>query len=169
VPPPGPTAPYPRVAMPYQTGGDDPEMLPFNTSPSLMGGWAGFDSLKKISGATWRKVGLVAAGAASAALSVTLAVVLGSASSAAPLPPPLAAAPLVQPLPSVRPATGTLSVQGPAGTTVTIGSTSYPPAPCQLELPAGHYQVKLRKRSNKSHPVTRYVTIQPGREIALRL
>ncbi|HUS66731.1 MAG TPA: serine/threonine-protein kinase [Kofleriaceae bacterium] len=170
LPAPGPTAPFVRVSMPYQTGGEDPEMLPFNTSPSLMSSLSGFANLKSISRATWRKVGLVAAGAASAALSVTLAVVLGSASSAAPLPAPLAAsAPLVQPLPSVRPATGTLSVQGPAGTTVTIGSTSYPPAPCQLELPAGHYQVKLRKRAGRSHPVTRYVTIQPGREIALRL
>ena len=46
------------------------------------------------------------------------------------------------PLSPVKPTTGKLSVAGPIGMSVMIGSTAYPPAPCELELPPGHYSVK---------------------------
>jgi serine/threonine-protein kinase len=116
----------------------------------------------------WKKIGVVGACAAAGLLSITVAIVLGSSSSAAPLPVASAQAPVVQPLAPPRPTTGKLSVEGPAGATIMIGSTAYPPAPCQLELPPGHYAVKLRRHS-RARAVVREVTIEPGREIALRL
>jgi hypothetical protein len=108
---------------------------------------------------------------AATATVLTFAIVLLVAlrAPAAPNPtaladePRLAAAPPSQP----KATTGVLAVEGPPGTAVTIGSTVYPAAPCQLELPAGRYTVKLRKRRARS--VTREVTIEAGRSVALRL
>jgi serine/threonine-protein kinase len=120
-------------------------------------------------GRPWKKVALAGAVTAAAVLSIVLAIALGSASSAAA--PPLAAAPVAPRAPVVpvsRPATGTLDVEGPRGSLVMIGTTAYPPAPCRLELPAGHYQVKVR-RGKRMRFVTRSVEILPGAAVTLRI
>jgi len=117
----------------------------------------------------WKKLGAVAAAAGAAILSITLAIVLGGSSAPPIAPLPTVAAPVVREAPRVQLATGTLSVEGPPGTAVMIGTTSYPAAPCQLELPAGDYQVRLKRRNVRARAVIRHVTIEPGQEIALRL
>src|SRR5262249_2181767 len=73
----------------------------------------------------------------------------------------------VAPLPQPKATTGLLAVEGPPGTSVMIGSTSYPAAPSRLELPAGRYTVKRRKP--RARMVPREVTIEAGRQVALRL
>src|SRR5581483_399700 len=113
------------------------------------------------------RAGLVAAGAAATILALVLAISIGGASSAAPITataPRVAAQPLATPLPQ----TGTLTVEGPSGASVTIGATSYPPAPCVVELPPGDYAVKLKKRA-RARAVVRHVTIEAGRAVSLRL
>jgi hypothetical protein len=76
-----------------------------------------------------------------------------------PCAPRLAAAPVrATPLPP-RPTTGTLTVAGPAGARVSIGSVAYPPAPCSLELPPGEYDVKLRF---KRRALSRHVIVAAG-------
>jgi len=118
----------------------------------------------------WRRMAYAGAGALASVVAIALAIALGTASSAAPILPPAAVsgAPLLPSQPVSRPATGTLSVEGPRGALVMIGSTAYPPAPCTLELPAGQYQIKLRK-GRRARVVTRSVEIHPGRSVTLRL
>jgi len=119
-----------------------------------------------------KKIGIVVGGASAAILAITLAVTLAMSGSATALPPPVAQA-LVAPVPVVpvaRPlATGKLQVAGPAGTGVVIGTTSYPPAPVDIELPAGQYEVKLVRRGRRARTVVRQVVIEPGAAVALRL
>jgi hypothetical protein len=108
--------------------------------------------------------------AASAAV-LTFAIILLVALRAPAAPRfsslPLASAPVAPPLAPAKSTTGLLAVEGPPGTAVSIGSTNYPSAPCRVELPAGRYTVKLRR--SHARAVTRVVTIEAGRSIALRL
>jgi serine/threonine protein kinase len=156
LPPPAPRAavPYATPARPYATGDSgslfDQEQRP--TQPFQM---------QQLS---WRRpTGTQLVVAASAILTTMLiALVVALTTGASPPPPaplPVVAAPVrATPLPS-RPSTGTLTVAGPSGARVSIGSVAYPPAPCSLELPPGEYDVKLRL---KRRALSRHVSIAPG-------
>jgi hypothetical protein len=113
------------------------------------------------------RAGLVAAGAAATILALVLAISIGGASTAAPIAAPAPRA-MAQPLSTPLPQTGTLSVEGPTGASVTIGATSYPPAPCRVELPPGDYAVRV-KRHARGRAVVRHVTIEAGRAVSLRI
>ncbi|HEY7957024.1 MAG TPA: serine/threonine-protein kinase [Polyangia bacterium] len=152
-----PTAPFrpmePNEIDPFPA---PPTVTPYATLRSPLARWSG------------RRLGMVAAVAGASILSLTLAIVLGSSSpvAATPIAPPAVA--FAHASPTVTPATGKLSVTGPIGTRVEIGSTSYPPAPCVIELPAGNYRVKLRRHAH-ARPVIREVTIEPAQELTLSL
>jgi hypothetical protein len=110
-----------------------------------------------------------ACAAGAAALAVT-ALLLTGASSAEHAP---SSSSLARALPSVSReaalpsrATGTLAVEGPAGATVIIGSTIYPVG--ALELPAGEYQVTLKRRP-RSRGVIRHITVGAGQVTPIRL
>ncbi len=113
---------------------------------------------------------MIAAGATAALLIAGLAAGVAAAWCSPVVTPPSAVVTAsTHPAPPARPATGVLAVEGPAGASVTIGATSYPPAPCQLELPPGDYDVKLRRAKRSARTITRHVTIIPGQQVALRL
>jgi serine/threonine protein kinase len=164
-----PTAPFhsplapPAPSLPYQPApAFDTASVPLQSS-----------SLQRLARTLpWKKIGLVAGGASAAVVAITVAVTMamGNPSPAAASPAPVAQAPIVRPLsPTAKPpATGTLQVSGPAGTGVVIGNTSYPPAPIDIELPPGQYEVKLVRHGRRARTVVRQVVIEAGREIALR-
>jgi serine/threonine protein kinase len=107
---------------------------------------------------------LVAASAMVTTVIIAVGVALTTGRSPPPPSPPRPiATPVVAtpppPLPLPPPTTGTLTVAGPAGARVSIGSVAYPPAPCSLELPAGEYDVRLRFRRRA---VNRHVIVAPG-------
>jgi hypothetical protein len=116
---------------------------------------------------------LVGAIAAVSMVLLILAVVLHEPvhaeppSRALPVARPIAAPslPAATASPAAVPTVGRLVVSGPPGARITLGSTSYPP-PCQLELPAGRYEVKVQ-RTRKARPFTREVLIEGGKIVTL--
>jgi serine/threonine-protein kinase len=109
-------------------------------------------------------LGWAVAAAGAAALAIG-ALLMGGASSAAAPPPVAIVAPDLR-LPAPRATTGTLTVAGPSGATVSLGATVYPAG--SLELPPGEYQVTLKRRPRARAQVRR-VTIAAGMITAIKI
>jgi eukaryotic-like serine/threonine-protein kinase len=109
---------------------------------------------------------VIGAGALASVLLVSAIVALSSGKA----PPPAVATPMTMvrdvratPLPP-KATTGTLTVAGPAGARVVIGTVAYPPAPMSVELPPGEYDVRVRTHRRT---VSRRVTIAAGENTQL--
>jgi serine/threonine-protein kinase len=118
----------------------------------------------------WKRIALAAGVASAILLALAIVVSLATRSSTPSVPSPVVEqAPQVRRPAAARPQTGRLQVGAPPGTAVIIGSTSYPPAPCEIELPPGQYQVKLVLHGRRTtHTVLRQVVIEAGRDVAVR-
>jgi hypothetical protein len=141
------------------------------TTPQVASPTAPYALRSTLAQLPWRRIGLVGGPAMAALLAILLAVTLAAGGNAAPLPPAQAAPVAARgpQSPTVKPLTGRLQVNGPSGTSVIIGTVTYPPAPCEVELPAGQYQVKLVRHGRRPRVTVRNVIIEAGGQVSLRL
>ena len=154
-----------------QGGETSPQHQPYEPPPfPLMAEPYPSSSQLRIGRRAWSRSTVIwAAGAAGAAALAIAALLVGGASSAARAPTAASlgtATQLPSSLPPRRAATGTLAVEAPAGSTVTIGSTIYPAG--ALELPPGEYEVTLKRRP-RSRGVVRHVTVGEGAVTPIKL